>query len=559
VYLDVARRYDVDGIHFDFVRYGGTEWGYNPVSVARFNARTGRTGLPKPTDPLWMQWRRDQVTALVRKVYAMAAAVRPRLVVSAATITWGQGPATPEDWNAKSAAMTRVFQDWRAWMAEGILDLNCLMSYYRETRHAAWFRLWIDWAKDHQYGRWAVPSSGIWLNSIADSLKQVAAIRAPSRAGNRPRGVLLYCYAATNAGPGGTEERYNEEFYRALSMRSPHGSPPFATAASEPAMPWKVRPKLGHVKGFVLDANSLTPVDGAIVRLSGPAKRTVRCDGTGFYAFVDVPRGRASVTVTAEGYAAQSARLVVAPGVVRDVPVMLGRPAAPWNASVGEAQTLRDGAPFRMRRAVVVGGSDHFADSIYVLSPGVPAALRVQLRPPAGPPFQAGDVVALAGAVGTIDGEKVIAGATAVLVDMQVPAKELGQAAWPVKGVADSATVKAPGVVAVTGVVLESAEEALTIGGASPVRVELAGRKDCGIEDEPSPIGGPAILSRVTVTGVATLFTQDGRTRLRVRPRTAADVEVLAGPGAAALLGAAGVLGPPFRYGPRLCRVEEGK
>ncbi len=26
VYLDVARHYDVDGIHFDFVRYGGKEW-----------------------------------------------------------------------------------------------------------------------------------------------------------------------------------------------------------------------------------------------------------------------------------------------------------------------------------------------------------------------------------------------------------------------------------------------------------------------------------------------------------------------------------------------------
>jgi uncharacterized lipoprotein YddW (UPF0748 family) len=28
VYLDVARHYDVDGIHFDFVRYGGANWGY---------------------------------------------------------------------------------------------------------------------------------------------------------------------------------------------------------------------------------------------------------------------------------------------------------------------------------------------------------------------------------------------------------------------------------------------------------------------------------------------------------------------------------------------------
>ncbi len=87
VYLDVLRHYDVDGIHFDFVRYGGTSWGYNPVSVARFNARYGRRGVPKPEDPLWQQWRRDQVTALVRRVYLMAAALKPNVAVSAATIS----------------------------------------------------------------------------------------------------------------------------------------------------------------------------------------------------------------------------------------------------------------------------------------------------------------------------------------------------------------------------------------------------------------------------------------------------------------------------------------
>ena len=46
VYMDVVRHYDVDGIHLDFIRYGGDSktvghWGYNPVSVARFNARYG--------------------------------------------------------------------------------------------------------------------------------------------------------------------------------------------------------------------------------------------------------------------------------------------------------------------------------------------------------------------------------------------------------------------------------------------------------------------------------------------------------------------------------------
>ena len=73
VYLDIVRHYDVDGIHMDFIRYGGSgktvgHWGYNAVSVARYNARYGTTGQPAWNDPRWQQWRRDQVTALVRRV-----------------------------------------------------------------------------------------------------------------------------------------------------------------------------------------------------------------------------------------------------------------------------------------------------------------------------------------------------------------------------------------------------------------------------------------------------------------------------------------------------------
>ena len=46
VYMDVVRHYDVDGIHLDFIRYGGDgdtvgHWGYNAVSIARYNARYG--------------------------------------------------------------------------------------------------------------------------------------------------------------------------------------------------------------------------------------------------------------------------------------------------------------------------------------------------------------------------------------------------------------------------------------------------------------------------------------------------------------------------------------
>src|SRR4029079_18113900 len=79
VYLNVLRNYDVDGIHLDQVRYyegDALRWGYNPTSVERFNAEFGRdpSTQPAPEDPAWIAWRRDQVTALVRRIYTQAKA-----------------------------------------------------------------------------------------------------------------------------------------------------------------------------------------------------------------------------------------------------------------------------------------------------------------------------------------------------------------------------------------------------------------------------------------------------------------------------------------------------
>jgi len=81
MYLSVARNYAIDGLNFDRVRYpdlplaawpADNAWGYNPVALDRFQAATGRVDRPLPNDPQWSQWRRDQVTNIVRKVYVEA-------------------------------------------------------------------------------------------------------------------------------------------------------------------------------------------------------------------------------------------------------------------------------------------------------------------------------------------------------------------------------------------------------------------------------------------------------------------------------------------------------
>src|SRR5215510_5739187 len=83
VLMNLVRNYDLDGLHLDRIRYPeisiagqtpstGANIGYNDTNVTRFQRRQGiPTGSPPPlqNDPFWTQWRRDQVSNLVRRIY----------------------------------------------------------------------------------------------------------------------------------------------------------------------------------------------------------------------------------------------------------------------------------------------------------------------------------------------------------------------------------------------------------------------------------------------------------------------------------------------------------
>ena len=159
VITEPLRHYDVDGIHLDYIRYAeDADYGWNPVSVERFRRRTNSAlqGVPSSGDPQWNDFRRDQVTALVRQVYLRAHELKPRVKVSAAVISWGDGPADDEDWR-RTQAYSRVFQDWVGWMREGILDLAVPMHYFRESANASFLNRWFQFARDRQFDRRYLP------------------------------------------------------------------------------------------------------------------------------------------------------------------------------------------------------------------------------------------------------------------------------------------------------------------------------------------------------------------------------------------------------------------
>ena len=325
VAMDIISRYDVDGFNFDYIRYAGNTWGYNPVTVARFNRRFGRTGQPTPTDPDWLQFRRDQVTALVRKVYLSTMAIKPHVKISADTIAWAPGPTNALAWTNSSAAYRNVLQDWRSWMAEGILDLNIPMTYYGQAD--IYTRDWTNWnhfAKDHRYDRHVAIGPALYKNTMTDNLSQMRLTRSASPSGSFGQGLCGYSYAVPTS-----NNLSRATFLAALTQTNTsriyetNVPPIFATPVPTPVMPWKAAPTRGHIKGFVYGGSTTNPLDGAQVTLTGVVQRTMLADATGFYGFVDLPPGNYGVSSVSSGFGSARSNLVVSVGLVSTADLLL--------------------------------------------------------------------------------------------------------------------------------------------------------------------------------------------------------------------------------------------
>lgn len=265
VLVHLASGYDIDGLHLDFVRYPeGGDWGYSQAAVQAFNASAARSDVPDPTDPVWKQWRRDQVTGFVRDLARELTATRPRVKLSAALVAWGAGPSTEAGWQA-TRAYDEVYQDWSGWLREGILDLAIVMNYDTawSPRTASWFEQWIEWEKDNQHQRRTIIGVGAYLNYPEDTLAQLRRALMPSASGNRSAGAAIYSYASTSlygtddyyanrqaasslprqpyaagldaAGLRSRADRFNDDFWRLLVAPGSYVDPVVGRVETEPA------------------------------------------------------------------------------------------------------------------------------------------------------------------------------------------------------------------------------------------------------------------------------------------------------------------------------------
>jgi uncharacterized lipoprotein YddW (UPF0748 family) len=114
----LASHPDLDGIQFDYIRYPDTEphYGYTKANVDRFRKATRIARIDDGSD-VWQNWKRDQVTELLRQLAKTARTLKPRLRVS----TTGCMPY--------ARAYSEAFQDWPSWVDKGIVDFVTVMNY----------------------------------------------------------------------------------------------------------------------------------------------------------------------------------------------------------------------------------------------------------------------------------------------------------------------------------------------------------------------------------------------------------------------------------------------
>lgn len=394
---DIATNYDVDGLNFDYIRFTDAKNGYNPVSVARFNARYGRTGTPDNSDPLWKQWRRDQVTNAVRKIYLNVIAINPNIKISADTITWAPGPNRPSPsdpnphatWKAnferQTSAFNSVYQDWRSWMEEGILDISLPMNYFRECTHPADYDKWSDFTKENQFNRQGMIGPGTYLNSLDGALDQLARTRLPSQPnGITGAGQAVYVYAAPYASACGGNLVYDPDgMCTALSSGTPsRPTPLYPTYVPVPELPRLTNGK-GHLMGTITRSGSPAPgwIDGATITLTGPVTRTARTDGTGFYGFVDLPPGTYSLTAAADGVNSKTGSVTVTAHNVKAQNITLSSGAAPYRTAFAVSpDSAISGSPFGTQPIV------HVLDVAGQLAMSYDDPVTLSLKPGTGNP-----------------------------------------------------------------------------------------------------------------------------------------------------------------------------
>ncbi|MBO4565332.1 MAG: family 10 glycosylhydrolase [Bacteroidaceae bacterium] len=203
---EIVERYDVDGINLDYIRYPESQYRFSDDNL--YKASSGMTKA---------DWKRDNITRIVRRVHDVVKAVKPWVKLSSSPI-------------GKYRSMTRyrsggwdcydgVYQDPQAWLRDNIQDLLFPMMYFQGDH---FYPFVYDWA-ENRYGHPIAAGLGIYFLDPREGKWQLNDVRAEMHAARNSGmgGIAFYRSDYLTRNQKGIYDTTCEEFfpYPALTTR----------------------------------------------------------------------------------------------------------------------------------------------------------------------------------------------------------------------------------------------------------------------------------------------------------------------------------------------------
>jgi len=169
VVMDIVKKYDVDGIHFDYIRYPEetVEKGYScdAVSMSRFKSKKGN-----PNNLNYENWQREQINNFVSSIYDAVKKEKPYVKVSAAVLG-SYSNRSNRKWNAFDA----VYQDPKVWLEKEKMDFIVPMTYQKMELFTKSMKEWATvTSKDLVYAGLAAYKAREWgWEEIINEIKYI--------------------------------------------------------------------------------------------------------------------------------------------------------------------------------------------------------------------------------------------------------------------------------------------------------------------------------------------------------------------------------------------------
>ncbi len=126
VITELLQNYQLDGIHFDYIRYHAAGWGMNPTGLKLFlNQSSSMPGLPSldlQNKPKFSEFKKLAITKFLNKSSMRIRAYQPNCIISAAVKP-----------NLESAHK-HFGQAWDVWLDNGYIDWAVPMNYTKENK-----------------------------------------------------------------------------------------------------------------------------------------------------------------------------------------------------------------------------------------------------------------------------------------------------------------------------------------------------------------------------------------------------------------------------------------